>query len=829
MATDNDGLHIKITSGASQTVREFSKIKQAFENMKQMKIDAERGFSEASLKEATSFQFVGWENALKKSETICNNLGMSLSEKIKQSSEALNSIGKSFETTFGAMFKSISAGVTAVAGAISFVMKNALSIGGGFEAVMTSVQVVSSATSEEMQKLTAKAREMGATLPITAQQAGQAMLIMAQRGTKFADILTTVEDVANLAIFQGTDMQTAANLLGSTMSQFSLDTKEASRIVDIFNNACNQSPLDMLKLVDAMQYVGPIAGGMGIKLEEVVAALEALHKSGLVGSMAGTGLRMVYQKIAKEAQIAGVETKNLDGSTRHLSDIFGELKAKGYTVAQATKDFSARGANAAISIMKLSDTLKLYEQGLQQVGTTSRGVNEKMKTFTNTMNAFRSATEELHIEIFTQIKEQAKDTVNAFAALTRIFSKWIGDTQIAGKALDSFLKGLGFNIPNADSFQKLLNSFNVQSFLDSIQSFGSAIKGIADGIVSAFSMIKAPLLFLIEHLGTFATISFWGWIFGKGLQVPAAILSIASALKTLYASAQLLLSLSWTSFLNPMTIVVGAGTAIAYYAGGKIAEAEKAERDFNDTIKRIQNEIRDADSDLSFSINFDFKTGFEKLPESYFKASDQLRDKTNETVKVLQAAFKDKVAAAVDSVAQKFPNLAAEVVQSGVDIDNLSNDILRQISAVFHGSEEEFKKLHPFFKQVIDYMNSVTLGSKDWNSAVYNITKTYKQLQAETQKTIPESKNKFNTFSEKISATVHDVLLDIPNQIEDINKAFNDSNPQLAFSISFSKAQDSFKAFTKNLSKELEIPKEVINESIIQQLKDLAAQGNKTA
>ena len=116
----------------------------------------------------------------------------------------------------------------------------------------------------------------------------------------------------------------------------------------------------------------------------------------------------------------------------------------------------------------------------------------------------------------------------------------MGKTEIAGKALNSFLQGLGFNIPSAENFKNLLDSFNVQSFLDSIQSFGNALKNIAESIVGAFNMIKAPLLFLIQHLGTFATISFWGWILGKGLRVPAAIKDIAKGFKELYSDAKLL-------------------------------------------------------------------------------------------------------------------------------------------------------------------------------------------------------------------------------------------------------------------------------------------------
>ena len=571
---DVEGVNIRITGDSSQAVREFAKLKEAAAKIKDIQV--------RPLKLDWELQHPNIDfSKLKIPTNLGRNITQGINDGIAQASTALNNLGTQLSTTFGGVFQTIRNGLLAVIGTSSMLgmeIRKSLAIGGGFESTMTSVQVVSSSTAEEMEQLTAKAREMGATLPITAQQAGQAMLIMAQRGTDFADILTTVEDVANLSIFQGTDMQTAANLLGSTMSQFGLETSKASKIVDIFNNACNQSPLNMQHLVDAMQYVGPIAGGMGAKLEEVVAGLEALHASGLVGSMAGTGLRMVYQKLAKETQIAGVETKNLDGSSRKLSEIFGELQKKGYSVGQATKDFGARGANAAISLMKLSGSLDNYERGLQKAGTTSSGVQEKMKTWPNVWNAFKSATEELHIEIFDQIKDKSKGIVSVFADLTRKFSEWVNETGIAGKVVNSFFHGLGFELPSADEFSKILDGLNIDEFLNVARKVGETVKNIAESIVTFFNNVKTPLLFLIENLGTLATVSFWGWILGSGMKITAIILEMGKGIGILAAKLGLLKTASagaasagagaaavigcpvWTSMYSPFSLTANPFT-----------------------------------------------------------------------------------------------------------------------------------------------------------------------------------------------------------------------------------------------------------------------------
>ena len=765
-------------------------------------------------------------------------------------------VGKSLEATFGTVFKTITSTLQSVARAVSGVMKNALSIGGGFESQMTSVKVISGATAEELDALTKKAREMGATLPITAKDAATAMTLLAQRGNDANKILASVNAVSNLAVSQAVDMASAADILGSTITNFAMSVDDADRITAIFNNACNQSALSMSKLIEAMKYVGPAAGAVDMEITEAVSAMEAIANAGLTGEMTGTGLAMVLSKLAAKSHILGVDTKNLDGSMRDIADIFSELKQKGFSLADAIAAFGQRGSKAALALAKNSASLKANQERLKQWDSTQNAVNEKMKTFTNTLNAFRSASEELHIEIFEQIKNQAKDAVGSIADLTRQFSKWIGETQIAGKALDAFLKGLGFNIPSADSFQKLLNSFNVQSFLDSIQSFGSALKGIVDSIVSAFSMIKAPLLFLIEHLGTFATISFWGWILGKGLQVPVAIMGIVAALKQFYSAVVALdiikwstltgyiksffavisspveitafLSASkWAALINPITAVAVLCSTLGYNIMAARAEVEKASNVLDDTIKRIQNEIKDADADLKLHIDFDIKTGFEKIPDSYFKASDELRASFDEINKAAQEDFKDQFAQALDWAIQKFPELVEEARNAGINLSKISNETYASVAKALNGDEDAYKNLPNILKKITGHVNQMNLAlGKGNKTLIYTIAK-FDNLERELDKMKPQ--NKVKTFYEDISANLRNIFANLPKQIEEANKFLNGSDGQLAINVSLETAKKELDAFVKSAADKFAIPEDIVKQSTINKLQELANQGNKTA
>lgn len=742
----------------------------------------------------------------------------------------LQEAGAKIESLFGRIFKTITAGAMSVAGALSMITKNALAIGGGFEAQITNVKVVSGATEKELDKLIKKAREMGAALPISAQDSATAMLLLAQRGMQAEDILTVVSEVANLAISQSTDMATATDLLGSIMTNFNMKVEEAAKIIDMLNNASNQSPLTMQKMTEAFKYVGPAAGAMGMQLSEALSMMEAAIRAVGSGEMAGTGIAMTLAKLASESHILGVRTKELNGQFRPMAAIFSELKEKGLGLAEANKIFGSRAGKTALALINLSDNLKEWETNLKKTGSTQDAVNAKSKTFTNTMAALRSAIEELHIEIFDQIKKQSKEAVGGITELTRAFSKWVGETQIAGKSLNAFLDGLGFKIPSGSDFQKLLQQFDVQAFVNRIKELGSTLKSIGESIASAFSTIKTPLLWLIEHLDAFVQISFWGWILGKGLQIPVAIMGIITSFTALYKSVKALLGLNWANLLpllsNPITAAVavaGVGAYIGASTANKVNEAREELHKALNEEKRYLSEQAKADLMLPVDIEFNFKTGFEKLPESWTKASDKTREEINAFIKELQENFRVKVAAALDYIARKFPDMADAIK----DMGTVSNSTLRQITAALQGDEKAFEALPEHLKKVTEHINAVDAGLTRYGVDLYGITQKYREFRKEVEK--PAQKDESAVFLEEMAASIKSIMTDLPAEIERANKFLSGSNGQLAVQVSFTQAEKKLDAFVKTASEKYSLPEDIVKESTIKRLNDLAQAGNATA
>lgn len=507
MATVNDGMHIEVTASSIGAKEAFEETRQSLELISAAILSLNNRFDDLRAQSSKPIK-LSWGNEV---------------------ANGMEQAGFYIERGFSKIVKGLTVAASAIGGTIAAVTKSALNVGGGFETQMTRVKIISGATAEDLEALTKKAREMGESLPITAQEAASAMELLAQRGTQAKDILASVADVSALAISQNVGMAEASELLGATMTNFGIAIEKASQVTDIFNNASNQSALNMSKLAEGLKYVGPAASAAGMKLEEAVAAMEVLANAGLSGEMIGTGLSMTLSKIAASSSILGVKTRELDGTMRPLKDIFVELQARGLTLADASKVFGERAAKAALNLAKYSGSLEENERNLQKWGSTQKAVTEQLGTFENVFKGLQSAVEGVRLEIFDQIKEESKDAVGGITELTRAFRAWIGETQIASKTLKGFLSGLGVDIPSGDEFKKMLASFDVTAFVERMKGFGGTLREIGAGFVSLFNTVKGPLAFLLKNIDAFAKVSFWGWIIGKGLRVPKTLGDIGSA------------------------------------------------------------------------------------------------------------------------------------------------------------------------------------------------------------------------------------------------------------------------------------------------------------
>lgn len=311
-----------------------------------------------------------------------------------------------FKKTGGAGLK-LAATMSGLFGALSagLVIRDAISVIKGFEESMATLRGVTRATETQFESLMEVTRRLGATTRFSAQQAAEGALFLARAGFDTEEVIAALPATLHLAQAGLLSLGVAADFASNILSQFSLDASETVRVVDDLIIVSNRANTNVMQLADAMKFAGPIAGALGISIEETAAAIGALGDAGIQGTMAGTGLRMAMLRLVKptsEAKKAlaemGIAFENINPEANSLVDIFTQLQRGGFTAARAAAIFGARVAGATLILTKNVDKIEeLIEAQALYKGEAEEMARIMDDTMVGAFKNLRSAIEEMFI------------------------------------------------------------------------------------------------------------------------------------------------------------------------------------------------------------------------------------------------------------------------------------------------------------------------------------------------------------------------------------------------------------------------------------------------
>lgn len=108
---------------------------------------------------------------------------------------------------------------------------------GAFEESMSNVKAISGATGEEFEKLTAKAKEEGATTKFTAKDSADAFGYMAMAGWKTEDMLNGIDGIMSLAAASNEDLATTSDIVTDALTAFGLQASDSGHFADVLAQA----------------------------------------------------------------------------------------------------------------------------------------------------------------------------------------------------------------------------------------------------------------------------------------------------------------------------------------------------------------------------------------------------------------------------------------------------------------------------------------------------------------------------------------------------------------------------------------------------------------
>ncbi len=325
--------------------------------------------------------------------------------------------------------------ISAVSAALSTCAGYAIKVGSDFEAGMSNVEAISSASAQSvttasgemvdgLTALTDKAKEMGATTKFSATESSQALNYMAMAGWDAQAMYDGLAGIMTLAAASGEDLATTSDIVTDALTAFGMQASESGHFADVLAQVSASANTNVGLLGETFKYVAPLCGTMGYSAEDASIAIGLMANSGIKGSQAGTALKTAIANMAAPtkamaAQMAalGIEITNSDGSSKSLMEVMQNLRtsfdglSESEQAAAASTIFGKESMSGMLAVINASDEdfAKLTESIYDCDGAAEQMAATMQDNLQGQVTILESGVEGLGIAVYEKLQEPLKN------------------------------------------------------------------------------------------------------------------------------------------------------------------------------------------------------------------------------------------------------------------------------------------------------------------------------------------------------------------------------------------------------------------------------------
>lgn len=452
---------------------------------------------------------------------------------------------------------------------------------GEFQMNLNKAAVVAGGTSKNINELADVANRMGAELPISANEAAQAMIEMAQNGADLNKIKTQFPAIAQAATAAGADLTTTAGVVQQAMNVWGDSIGSSEQAAAILTQNANISNASIETMQQGLSNVASSSKLLGVNMTDASAAIGLITNTGMSAAQASQDLNHAMLKMAaptkngaKEMARLGLSFTDAAGNMKPFKQILEEVAEKTKDMSQAEKTatlknlFDTSGMQAINPLLdavmnKTDDATKSWEAATnalngvsssqadaakflsesanemqQNMGSKIEQVGGNWEALTNTAMAAKGGVTSSLLDMVNNTLSWAASSDSAVAQWTRSF---IGLSPVIGPIMTTvgtammnvnhIAKGLGgtFNaLKTVMSNPFALAVVVIAAFVAGLvyayqhsEKFRNVVNKAVDTVVKAFNVLKAkvqPALDSIKNaLGKFDAGFFAPLIVGIGL------------------------------------------------------------------------------------------------------------------------------------------------------------------------------------------------------------------------------------------------------------------------------------------------------------------------
>lgn len=328
-------------------------------------------------------------------KAILSAVDTSFSSTIARAGQATESFGQSVNRHM----QSVGNAMIAAGTATTAMGVKAVKGFGSFQSSLNQAAVIAGGTAKDIDGLSDVANHMGAVLPISAQDAADAMVAMARDGASIGTIKKEFPAIAEAATAAGANLQTTASVVQQAMNIWGDSLKSPQQAAAILTQTANLSNASIEDMQQALATIGSVAKMAGMNMSTTSEAIGLLTNRGFSAAQASEDLSYAIRQML--------------------------APSKG-----AKKEMDALG----LSFVDSSGKMKPFPQILKEVAAATDGMGDAQKTAAlKTM--FGAAGMQAIAPLLDAVKDKSDNTTTSWSAYAKAMNGAAKDTQTATKFL----------------------------------------------------------------------------------------------------------------------------------------------------------------------------------------------------------------------------------------------------------------------------------------------------------------------------------------------------------------------------------------------------------
>ena len=353
------------------------------------------------------------------------------------------------------------AGGLASGGGILYAGAKLMAPGLDFDASQSKVQALTRLRkdSPEMQALREQARQLGASTQFTAVDASNAQGFLGMAGFDPKAIQAAMPGMLDLAKAGDSGLAETADIASNILTGFNLQASETGRLGDVLVGTFTRSNTNLQMLGETMKYAAPVAASVGQNIETVAAMAGKLGDAGIQGSMGGTALRAILNRLsappkaaAKALDKLGVSAIDAQGNLRDMPTVLQEIYEKTKNMGDAEragllKHIAGEEAVAGMQVLVKQAGTGALQEFVSTLKRTQGEASATAKTMADNLrgdlDGLGSAWDDLGIQLQDQQNGPMREITQTLTGIVGGVKGWIAENPKLASNLVKTAAGVG--------------------------------------------------------------------------------------------------------------------------------------------------------------------------------------------------------------------------------------------------------------------------------------------------------------------------------------------------------------------------------------------------